>query len=74
MKLFKERRAGNLTGRQVALAGRIAKCITAGQRRVANWLNGKTAGLSAGAWLFWLVLFSLGFGAYCLYLLVAAFN
>ncbi len=74
MKLFAKSRADKLTARQEVLAGRIAGRIRRTQRRLAGWLNGKTAGLTAKNWLWLLVLFSLGFGAYCLYLLFSAFN
>jgi len=74
MKLFAKNNADRLTAGQKALAGRIAGRITRTQRRVAEWLNVKTAGLPAKTWLLLLVLFCLAFGAYCLYLLVIAFN
>lgn len=74
MKLFTNSKEERLTSRQEALAGRIAGRITRTQRRTAEWLNRKTAGLSAKTWLLLLVLFCLAFGAYCLYLLVIAFN
>lgn len=74
MKLFAKNRTEKLTGRQEALAGRIAARITRTQRRAADWLNGKTAGLPAKTWLLLLVLLCSCFGAYCLYLLIAAFN
>lgn len=73
MKLFAKNRADSLTDKQEALAGCIAGRITQTQRRTADWLNGKTAGLPPKIWLLLLVLFCLCFGAYCLYLLVAAF-
>ncbi|PWG80799.1 hypothetical protein [Pararcticibacter amylolyticus] len=74
MKLFAKGTADKLTPKQEALADRIAGRIRQTQCRLAEWLNGKTAGLTAKNWLWLLVLFSLGFGAYCLYLLVSAFN
>jgi len=72
VKLFAKSRAARLTARQEALAGRIAAGITGRQRRLANWLNGKTATLPARTWIFLLLGFCLSFGMYCLYLLVSA--
>ena len=74
MKLFAKSRAVRLTAGQEALADRIAGRIRQSQRRMAELLNGKTAGLTAKNWLWLLVLFSACFGAYCLYLLLSAFN
>lgn len=74
MKLFTNSKGERLTARQEALASRIAGRITRIQRRAAEWLNGKTTGWPAKTWLLLLVLFCFAFGAYCLYLLVIAFN
>lgn len=74
MKLFAKGREERLTARQEAITDSIAGRIRQYQRRTAEWLNGKTAGLTAKNWMWLLVLFSIGFGAYCLYLLLSAFN
>ncbi len=73
MKLFAKSSATSLTPKQEAMAGRLAQRLTRSQRRLADWLNGKTSGLSVRTWRLLLVLFCILFGTYCLYLLVAVF-
>ena len=53
-----------------ALAHRIAGDIIGRQRRIADYLNSKATYLSKRARLSALILFSLAFGSYCLYLLI----
>lgn len=53
-----------------ALAHRIAGNIIGRQRRIADYLNSKATYLSKRARLSALILFSLAFGSYCLYLLI----
>lgn len=74
MRLFAKNRAVKLTQRQEALAVRLAGRLTRTQRRLAYWLNGKTAGLNSRTWLSLLIIFIVSFGAYCLSLLISAFN
>lgn len=74
MRLFAKNRATRLTEKQEVLAGRLAGRLIRAQRQMADWLNGKTAGVDAKAWLLLLVLFCAAFGAYCLSLLISAFN
>ena len=74
MRLFAKNRAARLTEKQEVLAGRLAGRLTRAQRRMADWLNGKTAGLNAKAWLLLLAVFCAAFGAYCLSLLISVFN
>lgn len=74
MRLFAKNRAARLTEKQEVLVGRIAGRLTLVQRRMADWLNGKTSGLNARAWLSLLIIFIVSFGAYCLSLLISAFN
>lgn len=69
------------TGREKALsagqerfAARMAGRILTVQRRVANYLNGKTARVSTRHWLIYLVCFCLVFGAYLVYLLAQVFS
>jgi len=57
---------------QVRLAERIAGKILRLQRYAADFLNMKTAKFSANQWWVMLVVFSLLFGGYSLYLLVEA--
>lgn len=53
-----------------ALAHRIAGDIIGRQRRIADYLNSKATYLSKRTRLSALILFSLAFGSYCLYLLI----
>ena len=72
MKLFKKRNRPLSPGQEQA-AGKIASRILAGQRKTADYLNRKTAGMSRRRLLFLLACFCLAFGSYCLYLLIHAF-
>jgi predicted Zn-dependent protease with MMP-like domain len=74
MNLFKKSKDRALTERQVEKAGTIADRILKRQRKVADYLNHVTAGISRQHWIFLLVSFCLAFGTYCLLLLVQAFN
>jgi len=57
---------------QVRFAERIAGKILQTQRKAADYLNVRTAGVSAKTWRVSLVAFCLLFGGYSLYLLIAA--
>jgi len=70
MRLFSKRKKRELSSRQEQCAGRIALAILSYQKRAADYLNGKTAGISSKAWLILLVVFCAGFGLYCLSLLL----
>lgn len=70
MKLFSKRKKRELSSKQEQTAGRIALAILSYQQRVADYLNGKTAGVSSKGWLILLVVFCAGFGTYCLSLLL----
>ncbi len=74
MRLFAKNRAAVLTEKEEFLAGRLAGRLTCAQRKMADWLNGKTAGLNSTAWLLLLAVFCAAFGTYCLFLLISAFN
>lgn len=67
MNLFKRPKQHHIDD---ALAHRIAGSIIGRQRRIADYLNSKAAYLSKRARLYALILFSLAFGSYCLYLLI----
>jgi hypothetical protein len=73
MRLFSKRKKRGLSSRQERTAGRIALAILSYQQRVADYLNGKTAGISSKTWLMLLVVFCAGFGLYCLSLLLQIF-
>jgi hypothetical protein len=73
MKLFKKSRRGLSPGQQHA-AQKFAERILHAQRQSADYLNGKTSGISAKSWKLLLLGFSAGFGGYCLYLLWQAFS
>lgn len=70
MRLFSKRKKRELSSRQEQTAGKIASAILNNQQRVADYLNGKTAGVSSKVWLLLLGLFCAGFGSYCLMLLL----
>jgi predicted Zn-dependent protease with MMP-like domain len=70
MRLFSKRKKRGLSSRQEQTAGRIALAILGYQQRVADYLNGKTAGVSSKVWIILLVVFCAGFGLYCLSLLL----
>jgi len=70
MRLFSKRKKPGLSSRQEQTAGQIALAILGYQQRIADYLNGKTAGISSKAWLMLLVVFCAGFGSYCLSLLL----
>lgn len=72
MKLF-GKRWEKLSPRQDVLAAELAGRIVRNQRRLADWLNRKTAGLTVRGWLLILVAFCIAFGSYCLWLLAEAF-
>ena len=71
MKLF-ARRKENMDNDRVAR--QIAGRIIGGQKRLANYLNRRTMHLSGRLWLYLLIIFSLLFGGYCLYLVIHAVN
>lgn len=72
MSLFKKDKNRSLTGRQEAVAQRIAEGIISRQKRAADYLNTKTQDISRRLWLWLLIGFSLLFGGYCLYLVTSA--
>lgn len=72
MRLFKKR-IQSLSAGQEQRAGKIAGCILKSQRRAADYLNLKTAGMPGRRLLFLLIAFCLAFGGYCLYLLLRVF-
>ncbi|MGM9475264.1 hypothetical protein ACS5PU_02495 [Pedobacter sp. GSP4] len=57
---------------QVLFAEKVAAAILGGQRKLADYLNRRTAGFSSWRWRVLLLGFCLLFGSYSLYLLVAA--
>jgi hypothetical protein len=69
MKLM-SREKKPLSQRQEAVAEKVAGRIVQGQRRLAGYLNRRTAGLSGKTWLLLLIAFCLAFGSYLIYLLV----
>ena len=72
MSLFKKRNR-QLSAKQEKTAGKLADFILSSQRKAADYLNGRTAHLSALSRLLLLILFCVVFGSYCLYLLLQAF-
>jgi len=72
MRLFKKR-VQQLSAGQEQRAGKIAGSILKGQRKAADYLNRKAAGMPGRRLLFLLIGFCLAFGGYCLYLLLRIF-
>lgn len=73
MKLFRNK-SRRLSDGQERFAERVAEWILARQRRVADWLNQKTAHLHPKLWLFLLVIFCAGFGSYLIRLVLQVLN
>lgn len=74
MNLFKKNKNKSLSPDQQRKAENIAGHILKTQRKTADYLNNKTAAISAKGWLILLILFCAAFGSYCLRLLVAGFS
>ena len=72
MRLF-SKKIKSLTTQQEHHASWIADKILKVQRKIADYLNQKTAVLSCKAWLVLLILFCTAFGSYSLFLLIQAF-
>jgi hypothetical protein len=70
MRLFGRRKDLSPSGLQEAQAQRIAGRILLWHRKAADYMNQRTQGFSSVLWLWVLGWFCLGFGGYCLYLLV----
>ncbi len=73
MRLFRKPRK-DLSDGQLRTAEKIAAKILAVQRSFANWLNSKTGDLHPKTWLFLLICFCAGFGAYLIRLVIQLFN
>ena len=73
MRLFNRKKVP-LTVEQEAVAERIAEGLIRRQKKVADYLNAKTKGISGEMWQMLLVGFCLVFGGYCLYLVIAAWS
>ncbi len=74
MNLFKKNKNKTLTQWQQKKAENIAGYILKAQRKTADYLNCKTAGISGKSWVFILICFFATFGCYCLLLMVQGFN
>jgi len=71
MSLFKGKKVPLSAGQQ-ATAERIAEKLISRQKRLADYLNIKTRGISGRSWLWLLIGFCLVFGCYCLKLVLGA--
>jgi len=71
MKLFKRKTAD---AAESSFSARWNEKAIRQQHRIADYLNEKTKCLSGKAQLLLLLLFCVGFGAYCLYLICTAIN
>jgi len=69
MKFLKKLRH---TERPETLSMRMAAYLERWQRKVADWLNSRTTGLSKQDLTFGLVIFCSAFGGYMLWLLIAS--
>lgn len=56
------------------LTDHIATYMDSRQRKLANWLNQKTSGISAQKMRYLLIAFCLVVGSYLMYILLQAFN
>jgi hypothetical protein len=72
MRLFTRGYDKQLRPEQEARAQRIAGGIIDRQKKLADYLNVKTSGISGSSWLWLLIGFCLVFGCYCLKLVLAA--
>ena len=70
MRLFNRKKVP-LNASQQAAAQRIAERLINRQKRLAEYLNAKTQGISGRSWLWLLIGFCLVFGCYCLQLVLA---
>ncbi len=71
MGLFRRRKEKPLAANQEQVAGRIATSILSAQRRSAEWLNTRASKLGRKKVLVMLVCLGLGFGLWCLYLVLS---
>lgn len=72
MRLFNRKKVP-LNAAQQAAAQRIAEKLISRQKKLADYLNAKTQGISGRLWLWLLIGFCLVFGCYCLQLVLAVF-
>lgn len=70
MGLFTTKKEDELPEKAQALAGRIANNILSTQRRSAAWLNTQALKLGHQKVLLILIVLGLGFGLWCLYLVL----
>jgi preprotein translocase subunit SecG len=71
MGLFIRKREKVMNAGQEQLAGRIAGRLLSAQRRSALWLNGQASKLKRSTILMVLIFLGLGFGLWCLYLVLS---
>ncbi|SMD01491.1 hypothetical protein [Pedobacter nyackensis] len=73
MNIFRQTK-DKLSNGQEQTAEKIADKIVKAQRKVADYLSSKTAGISVKTWRLLLIGFCILFGGYCIYLLAQVFN
>ncbi|TKC04232.1 hypothetical protein [Pedobacter frigoris] len=71
MRLFRNKKQ-KVSPAGEALAGKLASRILRQQSRIARWLNQRTSAYSAFRWLVLLILFCLGMGGTCIYLIISS--
>lgn len=71
MRFFRKNRERKTQG---TLTDHISVYLDGRQRKVAHWLNVKTASISRKSLTYGLVFFCLLFGGYLIYVLIGAFN
>ncbi|MFA6084658.1 hypothetical protein [Mucilaginibacter sp.] len=74
MNFFKRKKAAAINPKAEALAIRIADSIIGRQTRIAAYLNRKTQHWNRASKIVALLLFTLLFGAICLYFIIKSFN
>jgi len=71
MKIFRKQQQAET---QDTITGRMAVYLERRQRKIANWMNRKTANLSRQDLFFALIIFCSAFGGYLLWLLLDTLN
>ncbi|MEJ2881503.1 hypothetical protein [Pedobacter sp. GR22-6] len=73
MSIPKHKQKTPLNRGESSIAAHLSAKVLRAQRRLANYLNRKTARMNAQDWMLVLIGFCLLLGSYCLYLLMQVF-
>ncbi|EDM37040.1 hypothetical protein PBAL39_04558 [Pedobacter sp. BAL39] len=69
MRLFRSKKQ-SISPSADTLRGKLASYILRQQSRIAGWLNERTSSYSPFRWMVLLILFCLGVGGICIYLII----